>query len=149
MPEDLGEKGRGKKPHQTTTTTAPGLGSGGTLASTAAKGGFEIWTVVNEGSVAAACTRQHTLSPPTHTHSHTHTPDGPVGISVRLLVHAERRTDQADPTQRSGGSPLDSAAVTWFVCFQTNKSKNIPPREKKKKLRTCPARVSLGHIFFG
>lgn len=72
-PEDLGEKGREKKKHQTITTTAPGLGSRGTLASTAAKGGFEIWTVVNEGSVAAACAHQHTLSPRTRTHAHTHT----------------------------------------------------------------------------
>lgn len=58
-----------KKKHQTAAT--PALASGGRHAGKrkAANRGFEIWTVVNEGSVASS----------QHTRTRTHTPDGPLG----------------------------------------------------------------------
>lgn len=59
MSEEEGErlKREGGK-HQTTTL---GLGRGGKLAQRAARG-FEIWTVVNEGSVASSNKHKHTHS---------------------------------------------------------------------------------------
>ena len=64
-------------------------GGGGELAQRAAEG-FEIWTVVNEGSVASWYTHTHT-----HSGRYTHQM-GLRGINRRLLVLAEPRTDRAD-----------------------------------------------------
>lgn len=63
-----GEAEREGGKHQTTTL---GLGSRGKLAQRAARG-FEIWTVVNEGSVACSFL---------HTHTHRYTQQmGPQGL---------------------------------------------------------------------
>lgn len=63
------EEERGQEGGRKTSNNNTGLGSGGKLARMAARG-FEIWTVVNEGSVASSYTYKHTHI---HTPADTHT----------------------------------------------------------------------------
>lgn len=55
----MSEEEEEERKHQTTTTT--GLDSEGRLAQRAARG-FEIWTLVNEGSVASSYMHPHKQS---------------------------------------------------------------------------------------